>query len=105
MQFICIFSNVIMHKTFEWNTAKNLKNIQKHGIDFIDAQNVFFDKKKVYAIDKRHSKIEKRYFCFGKVRGGVMTVRFTYRGKNIRIIGAGYWRKGKKAYEEKNKIH
>jgi uncharacterized protein len=33
---------------------------------------------------------------------GVLTVRFTYRrGGTIRIIGAGYWRKGKKIYEER----
>jgi hypothetical protein len=48
---------------------------------------------------------EKRFFCFGKVKGGVMTVRFTDREGIIRIIGAGYWRKGKKIYEKENKIH
>ena len=30
----------------------------------------------------------------------ILTVRFTYREHLIRIIGAGYWRRGKKAYEE-----
>lgn len=34
-----------------------------------------------------------------------MTVRFTYRGMKFRIFGAGFWRKGKKIYEEKNKIY
>jgi hypothetical protein len=34
-----------------------------------------------------------------------MTVRFTYRDDKIRIIGAGYWRKGKQIYERENKIH
>lgn len=29
-----------------------------------------------------------------------MTVRFTYRHRLIRIIGAGYWRNGKKIYEQ-----
>ena len=48
---------------------------------------------------------EDRFFCFGKVKGGVMTVRFTYREGIIRIIGAGYWRKGKKIYEKENHIH
>jgi uncharacterized protein len=28
-----------------------------------------------------------------------MTVRFTYRERRIRIIGAGYWRKGKDMYD------
>lgn len=32
-----------------------------------------------------------------------MTVRFTYRNNKIRIIGAGYWRQGKKVYEENKK--
>jgi hypothetical protein len=31
-----------------------------------------------------------------------MTVRFTYRKDLIRILGAGYWRKGKKIYEQQN---
>ncbi len=35
----------------------------------------------------------------------IMTVRFTYRGRKIRIFGAAFWRKGKKRYEEENNIH
>jgi hypothetical protein len=41
---------------------------------------------------------------FGKVEEHIVTVRFTYRNYKIRIIGAGYWRKGKKIYEKENKI-
>ncbi len=41
--------------------------------------------------------------CFGIVEGNVLTVRFTWRAGRIRIIGAGYWRKGRKAYEEANR--
>jgi predicted RNA binding protein YcfA (HicA-like mRNA interferase family) len=33
-------------------------------------------------------------------RDGILTVRFTYRKNKIRIIGAGYWRKGKEIYEK-----
>lgn len=36
----------------------------------------------------------------GLVDAEVMIVRFTYRGNIIRIIGAGYWRKGRKIYEK-----
>jgi uncharacterized protein len=32
----------------------------------------------------------------------VMTVRFTIRKQNIRIIGAAFWREGKKEYEKQN---
>jgi hypothetical protein len=44
---------------------------------------------------------EKRYFCLGEVSEGVLTVRFTYRERCIRIFGAGYWQKGKRICEEK----
>ena len=89
---------------FEWDEAKSVKNLQKHGVDFETAQYAFIDKERVIAKDTVHSKEEKRFYCFGKVKGGVLTVRFTYRQKHIRIIGAGYWRKGKYIYEKQNQI-
>jgi uncharacterized DUF497 family protein len=55
---------------------------------------------RLIARDELHSQGEQRYYCFGKVAGRVVTVRFTLRSRVIRIIGAGYWRKGKKRYEE-----
>jgi hypothetical protein len=36
-----------------------------------------------------------------KVGDGIMTVRFTFRERKIRIIGAGYWRKGRDIYHAK----
>ena len=57
------------------------------------------------AKDESHSQVEERFYCFGKVEDGILTVRFTYRSSVIRIIGAGYWRKGKTIYERENKIH
>ena len=68
------------------------------------AQYAFADPNRVIAEDAGHSGVEKRYYCFGKVADGVLTVRFTYRKGLIRIIGAGYWRKGKRTYEKENKI-
>ncbi len=91
---------------FEWNEAKDLINQHKHGVSFIDAQYAFLDKKRIIAKDLSHSQSEQRFYCFGlNERGnGVLTVRFTYRNSIIRIIGAGYWRKGKKIYEQNNSI-
>jgi uncharacterized protein len=57
---------------------------------------------RVIAEDFDHSDREQRYFCFGRVEGTIMTVRFTWRNGKIRIFGAGYWRKGKAIYEEAN---
>ena len=91
---------------FEWDPKKEKLNIEKHGVPFSLAEQAFFDEKRVIARDLGHStKREKRYYCFGEAGGGLLTVRFTVRGNRIRIFGAGYWRKGKKEYEEQNRVH
>ena len=90
---------------FDWDPDKEIENQGKHGVAFVQAQFAFADPKRVIARDITHSKTEERFYCFGEVDGGVLTVRFTYRASVIRIIGAGYWRKGKAIYERENKIH
>ena len=90
---------------FEWDDAKDQSNQRKHDIPFSLAQFAFLDERRVILEDLDHSDDEKRYYCLGKVAGGIMTVRFTYRKTKIRIFGAGYWRKGKRIYERENKIH
>jgi uncharacterized protein len=87
---------------FDWNPEKDAENQRKHGVSFGRAQFAFADPKRVIAKDVTHSQTEDRYYCFGEVDGGVLTVRFTYRASVIRIIGAGYWRKGKATYEREN---
>ena len=64
----------------------------------------FADPLRVIVKDVSHSQSEERFFCFGEVDGGILTVRFTYRAAVIRIIGAGYWRKGKAVYDRENQI-
>jgi uncharacterized DUF497 family protein len=87
---------------FEWDAKKDAENQKKHGVAFSVAQYAFADPNRVIAEDLTHSESEQRYFCFGEVNGGILTVRFTYRGGVIRIFGAGYWRKGKAIYEREN---
>jgi len=95
-----------MAKTrFDWDIDKDAENQQKHGVSFARAQYAFADPLRVIAKDITHSQTEERFYCFGEVDGGVLTVRFTYRASAIRIIGAGYWRKGKAIYERENQIH
>jgi len=90
--------------SFEWDERKNQINRKKHNISFEEAQHAFTDKNRIIAKDLEHSGTEERFYCFGKIDTHIVTVRFTYRNKKIRIIGAGYWRKGKKIYEKENKI-
>lgn len=92
-----------MAKTrFEWDAEKDFVNQQKHGVSFSLAQYAFADPNRVIATDENHSQAEARFYCFGEVEGGILTVRFTFRTAVIRIIGAGYWRKGKVIYEREN---
>jgi len=92
-------------ESFDWDPEKDLANQAKHGISFAEAQHAFGDPSRVIAEDLAHSHSEKRYYCFGKIGGNILTVRFTYRQGLIRIFGAGYWRKGKQIYEHENQIH
>ncbi len=89
-----------MPAAFEWDPGKGAENQRKHGVSFGLAQRAFLDPKRVVARDLAHSRSEERFYCFGAVGEGVLTVRFTYRNGVIRIIGAGYWRKGKQLYEQ-----
>ena len=74
--------------TFEWDEHKNQENIKKHKVSFFDAQMAFLDPKRVVAVDETHStKSEMRFYCIGKISGGIVTTRFTYRDNRIRIFG------------------
>ncbi len=86
---------------------KDLENQRKHGVPFAVAQFAFADPNRIIAEDlsHSHSSAEARYYCFGRVGGGILTVRLTYREGTIRIYGAGYWRKGRRIYEEENQVH
>jgi uncharacterized DUF497 family protein len=90
---------------FEWDDGKDTVNRQKHGVSFALAQYAFADPHRVILEDTAHSQNEKRFYCLGEVAEGVVTVRFTYRGGVIRIFGTGYWRKGKRIYEDENQLH
>jgi uncharacterized protein len=90
---------------FDWDDKKNLSNQKEQRVSFDIAQYGFSDPHRIIARDISHSKDEERFFCFAKLEDGIITIRFTHRGSQIRIIGAGYWRKGKKIYEEQNQVH
>ena len=90
---------------FDWDPGKDRDSQSKHGVSFAVAQFAFADPRRVIAEDLSHSSSEERYYCFGEVGGGILTVRFTYREGVIRIFGAGYWRRGKRIYDRENQIH
>ena len=101
----CNFGNIsaiFFNVHFEWDKEKERQNIAKHGVSFVEAREAFDDPYAVFLVDNLHSRDEPRLVCFGRVKRGILSVRYTRRTGAIRIIGAGYWRKGRKLYEEKN---
>ncbi len=95
-----------MKKThFEWDGEKDKENQARHYVSFSLAHQAFLDPYRFIVEDINYSGENERFYCIGRAGEGVMTVRFTYRENVVRIYGAGYWRKGRKMYEEQNKIH
>jgi uncharacterized protein len=87
---------------FIWDQIKEQLNIIKHGVDFKTATRAFADARRQIYVDTKHSSNEERHFCLGRVDGKVLTVRFLYREGTIRIIGAGFWRKGERLYDQED---
>ncbi len=70
---------------FEWDDAKRKSNIEKHGIDFIDAPMVFSG----YTLtieDDRYDYGEKRFVTFGILDGRIVVIVHTETKNSIRII-------------------
>ena len=90
---------------FEWDPDKDVANIGKHGISFAKAQLAFADERGVLAEDIAHSDSEAGYYWFGRIEEGIVTVRFTMREQAVRILGAGFWRKGRVIYERQSSLY
>lgn len=93
----------VRHGAFVWDRRKEWVNVHKHGVHFDAASQVFKDPKRIILDDPKHSDREQRYYCIGKVGSKVLTVRFTYSGQRVRIIGAAEWRKWRRYYEKENR--
>jgi uncharacterized protein len=71
---------------FEWDEEKNRENIRKHGIDFIDAWQIF-EGPVLDTLDLRADYGEERRIGFGMMDNRVVVVTFTEREPDtIRII-------------------
>ncbi|MDX2100856.1 MAG: BrnT family toxin [Leptolyngbyaceae cyanobacterium bins.59] len=72
---------------YEWDEAKRLANLRKHGIDFIDVPLVF--EGDILTIeDDRYSYGEQRFISFGLLEGRVIAIVHTEREDCIQIISA-----------------
>ena len=72
---------------FEWDPAKAVSNLAKHGLDFSTATKVFDDPNILFSLDPQ-PRGETRYQAIGSVSGVFLFVSYTMRGEVCRIISA-----------------
>jgi uncharacterized DUF497 family protein len=74
---------------FEWDSAKAVENLRKHGVSFPEASTVFADPLSWTYPDPDHSDREERSVTIGvSVRGVVLVIGHTDEEEAIRIITA-----------------
>jgi uncharacterized DUF497 family protein len=79
---------------FEWDEEKRLANIEKHSLDFLDADLVFGSAHLVGFARIVNGK--QRWLAIGTIEGVFVTTIFTRRGDIIRIISMRSARHGER---------
>jgi len=69
---------------FEFDEDKSKSNLEKHGIDFVEAQHLWNDPDLLEIPAKTSD--EPRFLVIGKIAGKHWSGVVTYRGTKIRII-------------------
>jgi uncharacterized protein len=54
-----------MKPNFEWDSAKERRNLRKHEVSFDEASSIFDDPMFITVIDEEHSSQEERYITIG----------------------------------------
>lgn len=85
---------------FEWDDNKRRVNVAKHGLDFVDATEVFADPKQ-FTYRSAHRSGEERFVSIGSVHGRLIAVMFTQRGDKLRIISARLARRNEREQYER----
>lgn len=81
---------------FEYDPVKSASNLEKHGIDFEQAQELWSNRIVKTPVQGDYG--EQRYALFGMIGEKHWTVIVTFRGDCIRIISARRSRKKEAAY-------
>ena len=69
---------------FEFDAAKSFSNRSKHGVDFVEAQELWNDIMLLEIPAKTED--EPRHLVIGRINGKHWSAVITYRGLNIRLI-------------------
>jgi hypothetical protein len=75
-----------METGYEWDEDKRLLNIEKHGIDFVDAVELF-EQERIYSYPSPRNE-EERWVTVGLIGQQYVAVVWTERSDTIRVISA-----------------
>jgi uncharacterized DUF497 family protein len=84
--------------SIEWDEAKRVVNLDKHGLDFADAGEVL-EGPCLERLDTRKDYGEDRWLVLGSLRGRVVFLVYTEREERMRIISF------RKATAEERKVY
>ena len=70
--------------SFEFDNRKSRSNLEKHGIDFVQAQRLWSDPNLIEIPAKTVD--EPRFLVIGRIDGKYWSAVVTHRSRNIRII-------------------
>jgi uncharacterized DUF497 family protein len=74
---------------FEWDDEKAINNLEKHGVSFGEATEVFYDPNALEGYDAEHSTNEERFFIIGLSSRRLLYVVYAERKDDVvRIISA-----------------
>jgi hypothetical protein len=73
-----------VQRSFEFDEAKSCANRQKHGIDFVEAQDLWLDGNLLRIAARSES--EARFVFVGLLNGRHWSAIVTFRGETIRLI-------------------
>jgi uncharacterized DUF497 family protein len=90
---------------WEWDDAKDAINMEKHGISFVEALQVFTDTDGIEKEDLAHStRTERRLWRTGRLKSGrIVTVVYTLSANRGRLISAQERRRERREYEKAKK--
>lgn len=80
-----------MNRDFEFDDNKSQNNKSKHGIDFVEAQELWEDPERLEIPARTED--EPRFFVIGQIEGKCWSAVITYRDQRIRIISVRRSRK------------
>lgn len=84
---------------FQWDSEKAAQNYEKHGISFEDAVGIFA---RPHFTQRSDRKGERRWIAVGRLEGRLITVVYTRRAGDIRVISARRSRSDERRQYSKN---